>query len=123
MQRASSLVFLAVLALALSACAAQELSPALPPTGDHPEFRSTVLSVSDGDTLTVLVNDKPERVRLSGIDCPEGDQPFGSQAIQLATQLTLEKAVTITDFGRDKYRRLLGDVVLPDGRMLNRELV
>jgi micrococcal nuclease len=97
--------------------------PTLPPTGDRPAFTSTVLSVSDGDTVTVLVNDKPERVRLSGIDCPEGDQPFGSQATQLTKQLALEKAVTVTDFGRDKYHRLLGEIVLPDGRMLNRELV
>ena len=29
----------------------------------------------------------------------------------------------VTEFGRDKYHRLLGEVVLPDGRMLNRELV
>lgn len=82
-----------------------------------------MLSVTDGDTLTVLVNDKTEKVRLTGIDCPEGDQPFGSQATQLATQLALEKTVTVTDFGRDKYHRLLGEIVLPDGRLLNRELV
>ena len=122
MHRTPSLVCLAVLALGLTACAAQNLSPTPPPTGP-PTFTSTVLSVSDGDTLTVLVNNKPERVRLISIDCPEGDQPFGSQATQLTTQLALEKAVTVTDMGRDKYHRLLGDVVLPDGRLLNRELV
>jgi len=122
MHRTPSLVCLAVLALGLTACAAQKTSPTPPPTGP-PTFNSTVLSVSDGDTLTVLVNNKPERVRLISIDCPEGDQPFGSQATQLTTQLALKKAVTVTDFGRDKYHRLLGDVVLPDGRLLNRELV
>jgi endonuclease YncB( thermonuclease family) len=123
MHRTPSLVCLVVLALGLTACAAQKLSPTQPPTGDRPTFTSTVLSVSDGDTLTVLANNKSERVRLINIDCPESDQPFGRQATQLTTQLALEKAVTVTDLGRDMYHRLLGDVVLPDGRLLNRELV
>ena len=35
-----------------------------------------VLSVSDGDTLSVVVNGTQEKVRLTGIDCPESDQPF-----------------------------------------------
>ena len=122
MHRTSPLVCLAVLALGLTACAAQNPSPTPPPSGP-PTFTSTVLSVSEGDTLTVLANNKPERVRLISIDCPENDQPFGRQATQLTTQLALEKVVTITDLGRDKYHWLLGDVVLPDGRVLNRELV
>ena len=71
----------------------------------------------------MLFNNKAERVRLTGIDCPESDQSFGSQATQLATQLALEKAVTVTALGRDKYHRLLGEAVLPDGCLLNRELV
>jgi endonuclease YncB( thermonuclease family) len=79
--------------------------------------------VTDGDTLTVLSNGARVKIRLTGIDCPESDQLFGSQAMQLTTQLALEEAVTVTDFGRDKHRRLLGEVVLPDGRLLNRELV
>jgi endonuclease YncB( thermonuclease family) len=123
MHRTPSLVCLAVLAFGLTACAAQKLSPTPLPTSAPPTFTSTVLSVSDGDTLTVLANNKPERVRLISIDCPESDQPFGRQATQLTTQLALGKAVTVTDLGRDKYYRLLGDVVLPDGRLLNHELV
>ena len=82
-----------------------------------------VLSVSDGDTLSALMNSVPEKIRLTGIDCPEHDQPFGKEAMQLTKQLALEKAVKVTELGRDKYHRLLGEVVLPDGRMLNRELV
>ena len=123
MDRTPSRVCLGALTLALTACVAPALPPAPPHPGDRPTFTSTVLSVTDGDTLTVFVHDKTEKVRLTGIDCPESDQPFGGQATQLTTQLALEKAVTVTDFGRDKYHRLLGDVVLPDGRLLNRELV
>lgn len=123
MGRILSLVCLVALPMALTACVAPALPPTPPPTSDRPTFTGTVLSVTDGDTLTVSANDAREKVRLTGIDCPESDQPFGSQATQLTTQLALEKTVTVTDFGRDKYHRLLGDVVLPGGRVLNRELV
>jgi endonuclease YncB( thermonuclease family) len=32
--------------------------------------------VIDGDTIEVLNNQHAERIRLSGIDCPEKDQPY-----------------------------------------------
>jgi endonuclease YncB( thermonuclease family) len=34
------------------------------------DFTGPVVSVLDGDTIEVLHNTKPERVRLSGIECP-----------------------------------------------------
>ncbi len=41
------------------------------------ELTGKVVSVSDGDTLRVLVDDQQIKIRLSGIDAPESDQPFG----------------------------------------------
>ncbi len=38
------------------------------------DFTGRVVSVSDGDTITVLHNGKGERIRLHGIDCPEKRQ-------------------------------------------------
>ena len=37
---------------------------------------SLVVSVLDGDTLEILHNRHPERIRLSGIDYPEKGQTF-----------------------------------------------
>lgn len=34
------------------------------------DFSGRVVKISDGDTLTVLVNKRPIRVRLDGIDAP-----------------------------------------------------
>jgi micrococcal nuclease len=34
-----------------------------------------VVRVLDGDTIEVLHNQHPERIRLSGIDCPEKERP------------------------------------------------
>ncbi|MCX5728580.1 MAG: hypothetical protein NTZ28_07045 [Nitrospirae bacterium] len=35
------------------------------------DFTGPVVSVLDGDTIEVLHNNHAERIRLSGIDCPE----------------------------------------------------
>ena len=77
----------------------------------------------NGDTLEVLHHQHPERIRLSGIDCPEKGQAFGKRAKQAASTLAFGKEVTIQTHGHDKYRRTLGDVLLPDGMNLNQELV
>ncbi|HEV8620777.1 MAG TPA: hypothetical protein VGQ79_07110 [Nitrospiraceae bacterium] len=36
------------------------------------DFTGPVVSVLDGDTIEVLHHTHPERIRLSGIDCPVG---------------------------------------------------
>jgi len=46
-------------------------------TGD---VTRTVVGVLDGETIEVLHNQHPERLRLSGIDCPEKGQAFGTRA-------------------------------------------
>ena len=67
----------------------------------------------NGDTLEVLHHQHPERIRLSGIDCPEKGQAFGKRPKQAASTLAFGKEVTIQTHGHDKYRRTLGDVLQP----------
>lgn len=85
--------------------------------------RGKVVAVIDGDTISVLLNGGAVRVRLGGIDCPEKRQPFGKKAKQYTSELAFGKTVTLMEHGSDRYGRLLADVLLPDGRSLNRELV
>ncbi len=87
------------------------------------QYTATVVGIADGDTLHVLFNGKPARVRLAGIDCPEKSQPFGSKAKQFTSDLVFGKEVTISVEGKDKYGRMLGNVILPDGTSLNHNLV
>ncbi len=87
------------------------------------DFTGRVVGVSDGDTITVLHNGKGERIRLHGIDSPEKRQAFGKRAKQFTSRLTYGKAVTVKDLGQDRYGRTIADVILPDGRVLNHELV
>jgi endonuclease YncB( thermonuclease family) len=87
------------------------------------DFVGKVIGVTDGDTLTVLREGRPERIRLVGIDAPEHGQPFGTRAKQAASALAFGEEVTVRTIGHDRYGRTLGEVVLPDGRLLNHELV
>ncbi len=86
-------------------------------------FTGRVVGVSDGDTITVLTKGKPVRIRLHGIDCPEKRQGFGTRAKQFTSSLVFGQTVTVHVMDRDRYGRTVGEVLLPDGRTLNRKLV
>ena len=87
------------------------------------DFTGLVVSVLDGDTIEVLNGHHVERIPLSGIDCPEKGQAYGQKAKHAASDLAFGKQVTVQTHGKDKYKRTLGDVLLPDGLSLNQELV
>jgi endonuclease YncB( thermonuclease family) len=82
-----------------------------------------VVSVLDGDTIEVLHNTHPERVRLSGIACPEKGQAFDNRAKQAASALVFGRDVMLDTHGQDKYAHTLADVMLRDGTNVNHELV
>ncbi|TKS61937.1 MAG: hypothetical protein EWM72_00063 [Nitrospira sp.] len=86
-------------------------------------FSGTIVRVIDGDTLEVLHNQHRERIRLSGIDCSEKGQAYGKHAKQAASELVFGKEVTLHTFNKDKYRRTIADVSLPDGTNVNQSLV
>jgi micrococcal nuclease len=55
-----------------------------------------VLSVADGDTLTVVASTNERLVvEMAGIDAPEMQQPYGRQAKQSLSELVLGKDVRI----------------------------
>ena len=89
--KTTSPVCLFLLTITLSGCVALERPPAPRQSTERPTFISMVVSVSDGDTLFAFVNGMPENIRLTGIDCPERDQPFAQEATQLTKQLALRK--------------------------------
>ncbi|NGZ03191.1 MAG: nuclease [Nitrospira sp. WS238] len=87
------------------------------------EFAGEVVGVTDGDTIKVLHEGKAERIRLSGIDCPEKKQPFGSRAKQFTSEHAFGKTVTVQPTGRAHRGRTIAEVILPNGRSLNQELL
>ena len=85
-----------------------------------------VVTVHQGDTFTiqsVLTKDKLYKVRLSNIDTPEIKQPFGRQAKEFTMARILGKEIQVEYNMIDFYGRLVGSVVLPQGNVLNEELV
>lgn len=86
-------------------------------------FSGKVVKVTDGDTLQVLLNGKAEKIRLAGIDSPESGQPFGTAASRYALGLAAQQVVHVQVTSTDRYGRMVGEVFLPDGRSLNREMV
>ena len=87
------------------------------------EFQGKVIRVLDGDTVEVLVQRQSKRIRLFGIDAPESRQAFGRRAREAAGGLAFGRTVKVVSHGMDQYGRILGEVVLPDGSILNERLV
>lgn len=85
------------------------------------ELIGKVITVSDGDTITVLdENNQKYKVRLKGIDAPETDQAFGNISTQSLAELVYDKEVLISWDKKDKYYRILGKVII-DGSDINYE--
>ncbi len=93
-----------------------------PPPADN-VLVGKVVSVADGDTLTILVDKTQHRIRLHGIDCPDAGQPFRTRAKQFAAGKAFGKRVSVTVLDTDGYGRLVGNVFLPDGTNLGHLLV
>jgi micrococcal nuclease len=91
-----------------------------------PEAR--VIAVNDGDTVTIMMNNREYRVRLIGMDAPEmGQEPWGKRAQDHLRMLLKDvrwRVSVETDVEKyDKYDRLLAYLWTPDGEMLNERMV
>jgi micrococcal nuclease len=83
-----------------------------------------VINIADADTITVLTDDRQQvRIRLYGIDAPEGGQAYGKRATQYVKRLLADRPVVEVDVkDSDRYGRTVAVVILPDGRNLNEEI-
>ncbi len=86
-------------------------------------FKGKVVGVFEGDIISVMREGKAVKVRLHGIDCPEKKQPYGTRAKQYTSDLAFGKEVTIWGKTKDRYGHIVGEVILPDGKNLNWEIV
>jgi len=92
------------------------------PQADLKTINGKVISIKDGDTFSIKdQKGKFYKVRLADIDAPEITQPFGRPAKRLIEDLALNKIVRINYTQVDKYKRLIGEVFLPNGKVLNEE--
>jgi len=93
--------------------------PLFKPNGVMPSSeRWQVVSVADGDTLTVSSRGKKEKLRLCGIDAPEvahgskPGQPFGNAATEKLKSLVggVGSEVIVMPIEKDRYGRTVAEV-------------
>ena len=123
-----SIIAITTVCVVLSACA----SAAVQPDADG-RVHGTVVSVADGDTVTVKFASGQEKIRLIGVDTPETVHPtkpvgcFGPEA-SAYTKALLPKGTDVYVVrdaeARDKYKRLLAYVYrTADNLFVNLSLV
>jgi micrococcal nuclease len=86
-------------------------------------MKGKVISVKDGDTIEILVDGKPIRIRLASIDCPEKSQAFGMAAKQFTSDFCFGKEVVAKQTDTDRYGRIVAFIHLSNGLELNRSLI
>ena len=75
------------------------------------ELIGKVIKVSDGDTVTILTEDKTQhKIRLNDIDAPEKKQAFGNKSKDNLAKYIAGKTVTVQYQKKDKYKRVLGTI-------------
>lgn len=75
------------------------------------ELSGKVVAISDGDTLTVLdQNRRQHKIRLAEIDAPELKQPFGTQSRRALGQVCFRQSALVRVSGVDRYGREIGRV-------------
>lgn len=87
----------------------------------------------DGDTIAVDMQGTPEKVRLIGVDTPETHDPrkvvqcYGQAAANFTKSIIGSQNVRLEadplSTNRDRYNRLLRYVYLPNGQLVNREII
>lgn len=93
----------------------------------------SVVEFTDGDTITVNMDGTKEKVRFIGVDTPETHDPrkavqcFGLAAATFTKTIIGTNKVRLEadpqHTNRDRYSRLLRYVYLPDGRLVNAEII
>jgi endonuclease YncB( thermonuclease family) len=87
------------------------------------DLSGTVVRIVDGDTLVLLDSERTQhKVRLTEIDAPESNQPFGKRSKQALSDLCAGKPAVIKSSSKDRYDRTLGRVFC-DGKDANADLV
>ena len=88
-------------------------------------FVGEVVGVADGDTVTVLMDNKIQhKIRLAEIDTPEKAQPYGQTAKQALSDYVYRQRVKVEVETTDRYGRIVGWLIrLKDNLNVNQQMV
>lgn len=83
-----------------------------------------VVGVTDGDTITVLLEGHvKKKLRLAEVDCPENGQAFGKNAKQFTSRQVFGKQITFIATDTDRYGRTIAKVYYSNGKYLSAEII
>ncbi|WP_204362388.1 thermonuclease family protein, partial [Escherichia coli] len=89
------------------------LSPSL--YANAADIQGKVIRVLDGDTIEILQNKTPVRIRLANIDAPEKKQAYGRWSTDQLKSLIAGQSVRVTYSHNDRYGRIIGRVFTTGG--------
>jgi micrococcal nuclease len=92
------------------------------PLGVLGQLKGKVVRIADGDTFTILVEERQYRIRLHGIDSPEKGQDFSNAAKTYLSDLIMHRIVEVQQKNRDRYGRIVG-IAKIDGVNINESLL
>jgi micrococcal nuclease len=86
-----------------------------------PVLAATVTKVNDGDSIEVTLDSGAARVRMSAIDTPEHDQPYGAKSsAALKAMLPVGASVELEVVTQDQFKRMVATVwLVADGKRVN----
>lgn len=73
-----------------------------------------VVKVLDGDSINIIQQGEEIRIRLAEIDAPEHGQAFWKKSKQALENYVSGKQVSVEEFDRDQYGRIVGHVYIND---------
>lgn len=88
----------------------------------QPTFAHQVIGISDGDTIRILQDGRPVRIRLASIDAAESSQAYGQRSKISLSDMCYRKDASIEAVDVDQYGRTVA-VVYCDGVNVNRAQV
>ena len=109
-----NLITLGAIALVISAAAALSPKTKIGGTEKIPMSEDwDVVSVADGDTITVKRNGETKKIRFCGIDAPEKSQTLGKQSTEKLRSLVqlAKNQVIIIPVETDRYGRTVAEVM------------
>lgn len=132
-RRLQKLVLSLLLTLALAALSLYAKQSTSEPSNTLLTGTYRVVEFADGDTITVDMDGRHERVRLIGVDTPETHDPrkpvecFGQAAAEFTKNLIGDGAVRLEadplSTNRDRYDRLLRHVYTSDNKLVSAEII
>jgi endonuclease YncB( thermonuclease family) len=77
-----------------------------PTTKEQDTVYGKVVSIADGDTFTLLLDNKTTvKIRLASIDCPERKQPYSAIATKFISDAIFSRQVSVVVDSKYRYGR------------------